>query len=37
MPVDGMMGTALGQTVIVADGKRTPVDFVYDTGIRAPG
>ena len=37
MPVDGMMGTAQSQTATVVDGKRTPLEFVYDTGIRAPG
>ena len=37
MPVDQLIGKALAQTVIVADGQRTPVEFLYDTGIRAPG
>jgi hypothetical protein len=37
MPVEGMMGGPLAQTTMVVDGQRTPVEFVYDTGIRAPG
>jgi hypothetical protein len=37
LPVEGLMGTPESQTVTVIDGKRTAVEFAYDTGIRAPG
>jgi hypothetical protein len=33
-PVEGLMGTATSQNATVVDGVRTPVDLVYDTGIR---
>jgi hypothetical protein len=32
--VDGLMGTPASVNVTVVDGTRTPVDLLYDTGIR---
>lgn len=33
-PVEGLLGTAESQEVVVADGPVTGIDFAYDTGIR---
>ena len=33
-PVDGFMGSPTGQSAVVVEGARTPVEFAYDTGIR---
>jgi hypothetical protein len=37
MPVESLMGTPVSQSATVVDGRRAPVVFDYDTGIRAPG